>query len=164
MWVLKPHYRHERITDITLQELQEWGVEGVLLDVDNTLTTHYSPDLSEEVAAWLLAMQQAGVRFTVVSNAKRYRVQPFAEKIGLSCVWLAAKPLPFGFWRGMRRLGVRRRRCLVIGDQTFTDTLGARLAGVRSVQLQPIRLEEDKPFMMFKRRLEARILEREGRQ
>ena len=161
MGLFRPTVRYRRITDITTEDLRRMNVQGILLDVDNTLTTHYCPDLSDEVAAWLPAGQAAGVKLTVVSNAKRYRVEPFAAKIGLSCVWLAAKPLPFGFWRGIRRLAVKRRHCLAIGDQTFTDTLGAKLAGVRVVQLEPIKLEEDKPFMMFKRRIEAYILKRE---
>ncbi|MBE6757692.1 MAG: YqeG family HAD IIIA-type phosphatase [Ruminococcaceae bacterium] len=163
MGLFRPTVRYARITDITIEDLRRMAVQGILLDVDNTLTTHYCPDLSDEVAAWLAAVQAAGIRLTVVSNAKRYRVEPFAAKIGLSCVWLAAKPLPFGFWRGMHRLGVRRRHCLAIGDQTFTDTVGAKLAGVRVVQLTPIQLEEDKPFMMFKRRIEAYILKKEAR-
>lgn len=161
MGLFRPTVRYRRITDITTEDLKRMNVQGILLDVDNTLTTHYCPDLSDEVAAWLATVQAAGVTLTVVSNAKRYRVEPFAAKIGLSCVWLAAKPLPFGFWRGIRRLAVKRRHCLAIGDQTFTDTLGAKLAGVRVAQLEPIKLEEDKPFMMFKRRIEAYILKRE---
>lgn len=163
MGLFRPTYRRQRITELTIEELTSWQIKGILLDVDNTLTTHYCPDLSEEVAAWLRTVASTGIALTVVSNAKRYRVEPFAQKIGLSCVWLAAKPLPFGFWRGMKRLGVSRRHCLAIGDQTFTDTLGAKLAGIRVVQLQPIKLEEDKPFMMFKRRIEAYILKREER-
>lgn len=160
MGLLQPTLLRERITDVTAADLRALHVRGVLLDVDNTLTTHYSPDLPPDVAAWLRARQEEGFTFTVVSNAKRYRVEPFAEKLGLRCVWLAAKPLPFGFWRGVRRLGLRRRECVAIGDQTFTDTLGARLGGIRCIQLTPIRLEEGKPFLLFKRRVEARVLRR----
>ena len=163
MGLFRPTMRYRRITEITVDDLRSLAVKGILLDVDNTLTTHYCPDLSDEVADWLAAVQAAGIRLTIVSNAKRYRVEPFAAKVGLSCVWTAAKPLPFGFWRGIRRLGVKRRHCLAIGDQTFTDTLGAKLAGVRVVQLEPIQLEEDKPFMMFKRRIESYILKKEMR-
>lgn len=163
MGLFRPTVRYRRITDITVEALHTMEVRGILLDVDNTLTTHYCPDLSDEVARWLKMVAEAGIALTIVSNAKQYRVEPFAAKVGLSCVWMAAKPLPFGFWRGVRTLGVPRRQCLAIGDQTFTDTLGAKLAGVRVVQLQPIQLEEDKPFMMFKRRIEAYILKWEGR-
>ena len=158
MSLLYPTLLQNRITDITLDDLRALGVRGLLLDVDNTLTEHYCPDLPPVVSEWLSNMRAAGIRMTIISNAKQYRVVPFAEKIGMQCVWLAAKPLPFGLWRGARRLGLRRRECAVVGDQTFTDILGAKLAGIRSVQVMPMRIEEDKPFFMFKRRLEAKIL------
>lgn len=160
MGLLTPTLLRERITDVTAADLHALGVRGILLDVDNTLTTHYSPDLPADVAAWLQARQSEGFRFTVVSNAKRYRVEPFAAKLGMRCVWLAAKPFPFGFWRGVRRLGLRRSECVAIGDQTFTDTLGARLGGQACIQLTPLQWETDKPFLLFKRRVEARVLVR----
>lgn len=160
MSFLYPTLLRNRITDITEEDLRALGVRGLLLDVDNTLTEHYCPDLPPAVAEWLSKMQAAGVTMTVISNAKQYRVVPFAQKLGMQCVWLAAKPLPFGLWRGVRRLGLRRRECAVVGDQTFTDILGAKLGGFQCVQVLPMRLEEDKPFFVFKRRLESRILKR----
>ena len=160
MPLFTPTLMRERITDITAEDLRALGVRGVLLDVDNTLTTHYNPDLSDEVTGWLAAMRQAGFALAVVSNAKRRRVEPFAKKIGLPAVWLAAKPLPGGYRRAARLLGLSPRDCAAVGDQIFTDTLGARLCGVPCVQLSPIELEEGKPFLMCKRRLERWILSR----
>ena len=160
MSLLIPTLMRERITDITPEDLRSMGAVGVLLDVDNTLTTHYNPDLPEDIAVWLAAMEAEGFRFTLVSNAKRRRVEPFAAKLGMSCTWLAGKPLPFGYWKAARRLGLSRKECAAVGDQIFTDTLGARLAGMRCIQLSPIELEKHKPFLMFKRRREAKILRR----
>lgn len=160
MSLLTPTLLRKRITDVTPEDLRALGVKGVLLDVDNTLTTHYNPDLPAAIAAWLAAMQREGFRFTLVSNAKRRRVEPFAAKLGMSCTWLAAKPLPGGYWKAARRLGLSRKECVAVGDQIFTDTLGARLAGMRCIQLEPIELEKQKPFLMFKRRREAKILRR----
>ena len=94
MSVFKPHYIFEKTTKITPEFLKELGITNLLLDVDNTLTTHYCPDLSDEVATWLKTVAAAGIALTIVSNAKQYRVEPFAAKVGLSCVWMAARPLP----------------------------------------------------------------------
>ena len=160
MGLFAPTFLRERVTDLTPAWLRARGVRGLLLDVDNTLTEHYDPDLSDGVRRWLRDVSAAGIALVIVSNAKRRRVEPFAEKVGLPGRWLAAKPLPFGLWRGVRQMGLSRRDCLVVGDQTFTDTLGANLAGIRCVQLTPLRLEENKPFLMFKRRLEGPILQR----
>ncbi len=155
-----PTYYKNRITDITLQDLENWGVRGLLLDVDNTLTTHGSQVLSDEVRAWLEQMKAAGIRMTVVSNSWEWRVAPFAQKIGLRHTSLSCKPSPFGFWRGVRRLGLKKSECAAIGDQVFTDIIGANLYGMTCVQVMPIELETGKPFLALKRRIEKRIYEK----
>lgn len=154
MSLFYPALYRDRITDITLEDLKRLGVSGLLLDVDNTLTTHGSQELSDDVRDWLDAMKQAGIRMTVVSNSWEWRVAPFAGRIGLQHTSLSCKPLPFGFIRGMRRMGLKRKQCVAIGDQVFTDILGANLAGIPCIQLQPILLETGKPILKLKRKVE----------
>ena len=71
------------ITDVTVEDLHRLGAEAVLLDVDNTLTTHDAPDLTDGVKTWLAEMQTAGFSLIIVSNNRAERVAPFADKIGL---------------------------------------------------------------------------------
>lgn len=148
-----------RITAVTAQELQKMGIRGLLLDVDNTLTTHGSQEVDPAVLQWLQEMRGAGLSLTIVSNAKRRRVEPFAARLGLESIAMACKPLPIGFWRAANQLGLSRRECLVIGDQTFTDIVGARLGGMRCIQLDPILLEEGWTFRL-KRWLERKLRRR----
>ena len=150
-----PALYRRRVTDITLQDLEALGVKGLLLDVDNTLTTYGSQDLSDEVAAWLRCMEEAGIKLTVVSNSWERRVAPFAQKIGLQHTSLSCKPSPVGFWRGARRMGLKCRECAAVGDQVFTDILGANLGGVPCILLEPILKETEKPFLQLRRRWEA---------
>lgn len=164
MALLYPTLYRERITDITVQDLKDLGIRGLLLDVDNTLTFHGSQELSPAVKAWLEEMQGAGFLMTVVSNSWEWRVAPFANRLGLKHTSLSCKPLPFGFWRGIRRMGLKPAECIAIGDQVFTDIIGANLCGIASIQLQPIEPEKGKPILWLKRRLEKRIYEkRKGR-
>ena len=119
-----PFLLKKNITEITVEELQKMGVVGLLLDVDNTLTAHDSQELSPAVADWLKTVSDAGMQPLIVSNGKKKRVQPFAKKLGLPFTASAAKPLPFGFLRAARSLGLKRRQCAVIGDQICTDVFG----------------------------------------
>ena len=48
--------------------------------------------------------------------------------------------------------------CVVIGDQIFTDILGANLAGMKSILLEPIELETKQKFIAFKRKIERPML------
>ena len=49
-------------------------------------------------------------------------------------------PLPVGLAVARRRLGVRKNQMAMVGDQIFTDTLGANNAGVVPMLVEPIRL------------------------
>lgn len=158
MCLFYPDLLKDKITDITLTDLEKLGAQGLLLDVDNTLTKHNSQNLDREVADWIEMMKRLGIELTIVSNASAKRLEPFASRIGLKYVSRACKPLPFGFLRGAKRLGLPRKKCAVIGDQIFTDILGANLAGIPSIQVLPMELEKGHPFMMFKRRFERYIL------
>ncbi|MBQ2731300.1 MAG: YqeG family HAD IIIA-type phosphatase [Clostridia bacterium] len=159
MSLFHPTILKNRITDLSTEELQAMGVKAVLLDVDNTLTRHHSQELPEAVDAWLRAVQESGIRCMLVSNSKRPRIDPFAARIGLPYIHTAVKPLPFGFRRAVKTLGVTKGECLAIGDQTFTDVLGARLCGIRVTQLIPIEEETGWSFRV-RRRLEKGVLAR----
>lgn len=158
--MFRPFLIKNAITDLDAQWLKEQGIAALLLDVDNTLTSHDSQEVSPAIIGWLSEMQKAGVKLTVVSNGKYERVKPFAEKLGLSFISLAAKPLPFGFFRAVKALGFSKKQCAVVGDQLFTDLLGGKLAGIRVILLHPIEPEIGKPFIQFKRRLEKPIVRR----
>ena len=157
-----PTLYRERVTDITPGDLRGLGVRGLLLDVDNTLARHGSQFLDPAVEAWLAEMKAAGISLTIVSNALPRRVEPFARRVGLRFIAFACKPGPFGFLRGARRLGLPRKQCAAVGDQVFTDILGANLCGIPCIQLQPIEPEK-KPLLRFKRRLEAWLRRRQSK-
>ena len=53
------------VCDITPQLLEKLGVCGLLLDIDNTLTTHDNPVPAAGVEAWVAGMQAAGLNVKV---------------------------------------------------------------------------------------------------
>ena len=70
------------VCDITPQLLEKLGVCGLLLDIDNTLTTHDNPVPAAGVEAWVAGMQAAGISLCLVSNNHPPRVEPFAKRLG----------------------------------------------------------------------------------
>ena len=141
------------VVEISPAFLKQWGIQGVLLDVDNTLTRHGDPTPYPGTQAWVSSLQEAGLRVMIDANNTHERVAPFAEKYGLPFCSMALKPLPWGYRRAAKQLGVSPKKCVVIGDQIFTDIIGANLLGMKSILLSPI--EEEKSFSFrVRRRLE----------
>ena len=156
----KPHHRFYRVTEITPEFLNKNGIKGLLLDVDNTLSTHKGQELVDNLPKWIETMKAGGIRLTIISNAAKERLVPFAAKIGLQFVHRAAKPLFWGYVLGAKRLGLKIKETAIVGDQLFTDIMGANLIGMPNILVEPILLETGKSFIV-RRRWEKKILGKE---
>lgn len=141
MHLFKPTVMKEKLTDITPELLREMGVSCILLDVDNTLAAYESRDPIPQAVPWTKELQKAGFRMMIVSNNYPRRVAPFAGKFGLEYVTFACKPLPFGYLKARRFFGEAASACTIVGDQIFTDVVGANLCGMKSILVEPIKYE-----------------------
>ena len=146
MGFFQPTALRERAMDITPEFLNSLGVRAILLDVDNTLATYTSHKPSQGSLEWVQTMEKSGFRMIIISNNFKKRVGSFGNVFGLDTLSFAIKPLPVGYLRAAARLGVKRRECVIIGDQIFTDILGANLCGMKSILLTPIEPEEGFTF------------------
>ena len=141
MSLFRPTLVCEKVTDITPQMLQKLEIKAVLLDVDNTLTSYISKKPIDGSIEWAKNLQKMGYLVYIVSNNYPKRVGEIAEKFDLPYVSFALKPSPFGFRKARKQIGIKGSDCLVVGDQIFTDILGANLGFMKSVLLTPIEIE-----------------------
>ena len=155
--MLFPKQMYHRVTDISPEELKARGIKGLILDIDNTLTTHDNPIPSDGVVAWLDSVRANGIEMLVLSNNHEPRVAPFAKVLGLNFIAEGKKPLTSGFKRCAKALGMSREELCIIGDQIFTDILGGNLFGCHSILVEPIQVESTN-FFKLKRFLEKIIL------
>ena len=159
MPVLQPKVMVRRVTDLDEEFFQSRGIRAVVLDVDNTLTTHSNPVPAPGIPEWIGRMKAAGLELTILSNNYRERVEPFARRLGMDFVSMACKPLTIGLTRACRRYGLKPRQVCLVGDQIFTDIVGGNLKGVLTVLVEPYELEHKWSFRL-KRRLERPIIRR----
>ena len=148
------------VCDITPTMLQHFGIRGLLLDSDNTLTTHDNPRPAEGVLDWIAVMKENGIAMCIVSNNHPPRVKPFADLLGLPFVCEGKKPLSKGFREARAVMGLPWKELAVVGDQIFTDVLGANLKRLKCIFVFPIAHEQTR-FFRFKRRMEVPFLPRE---
>ena len=157
MSVFKANLILRRITEITPEMVNDLGLKALLLDVDNTLSTHHGTILIDGLKEWLEMMKNNGITTVVVSNSKKFRIEPFAGRINQPFVSLACKPLPFGYAKGRKMAGVKKKECAIVGDQIFTDVLGANLYGIKSILVRPVKLEDGWTFKL-RRYFEKKML------
>lgn len=154
MSVFTPDIMLHDVTRIDKALLRANGIQGLILDVDNTLADHGSQILRPSVQIWLCQMQDAGIKLIIASNNTRQRVEPFAYKLGLDFVSFSCKPSTLGLSRAQRKLGLPAERIAIVGDQIYTDIVGGNLKGMYTILVTPF-LVENQPFLKFKRSLET---------
>ncbi len=152
---LKPDFVLNSVSEITPVLLREQKVEGLLVDLDNTLLPWGGNSFSKEVENWVRRTQAEGVKMVLISNSPWARLRDLAEKLGVPAVRLALKPVPFATWKALRLLRLPREKVIFVGDQLLTDILLGKLVKVRTAWVRPISPREFFITRWFARRLEG---------
>jgi len=152
--MLGPNRYAPRLCDVPHEELEEAGIRGLIVDLDNTLLGFRETELGHEHLTWVARAHDRGFRIVMLSNNFSDRVRSVAAQLNVACIPNALKPLPFGFLRAISRLQLRRREIAVVGDQLFTDVLGGKLCGLYTILTEPIEAKDfalTKVFRFFER-------------
>ena len=155
----KPNIQLNKVTNITPAFLKEHNIKCLILDVDNTLCINKGKKMIVGADRWLEKMKNEGIKLVILSNAKPKRMGPITKKLGLEMVALGLKPLPFGYFRAAKKMGVSLKNCAIVGDQLLTDILGGNLAGVKTIL---VTLLETSRGFKIKRAIERKLLKWHG--
>ena len=150
--MLTPDYYYTSVLDIDLDDLRRRGIDTLLIDLDNTLLPRDSNIVPDEIKKWAASLRSAGFSACLVSNNWHERVVR-----GFDLVPKAVKPLPFAFWKALKRAGAKAGQAAIVGDQLFTDVLGGKMAGITTVLIAPLS-SADLPHTLFLRRIERVVL------
>lgn len=162
MSLLKPDRYFSSITSIDIEwDLLRLHLDHVLLDVDNTILRRDNHEVPIDVRKWLVRARQKGLVLCLFSNNFHASVHELAQELDLPIVAKALKPLPFGYQRAMRLISGSTEDTVMVGDQLFTDVVGAHLVGMPAYLVCPL-VEEDLKHTLVMRKFE-RLLLRDGK-
>jgi HAD superfamily phosphatase (TIGR01668 family) len=135
----RPDQYEKSVTEVDVADLRERGIEGVILDLDNTLVVRDESEMEEEIRTWLEQAKAVRLKLCITSNSdKRARVQAIGEELGIPQLSWASKPRRWGFRRAMEFMDTRPQTTAVVGDQMFTDVFGGNRLGLYTVLVRPL--------------------------
>ena len=126
------------VTDIPVRLLHRRGIELLMLDFDNTIVPYTTDVPTKQVQEWLETLRDSGLKVCIVSNSHNDRVPRFCRAYGLDCITHAKKPFSKGIRACLEKYGIPGEKAALVGDQIYTDTLGANCAGVTSILVSAI--------------------------
>ncbi|MBM7854055.1 HAD superfamily phosphatase (TIGR01668 family) [Desulfohalotomaculum tongense] len=142
MRFLHPDMYVGSIKNIDIQKLKKAGIKALIFDLDNTLVPWNSSELTEETLAWFKELHKEGFKTCIVSNNNRQRVTKLCNLLEIPGIHKASKPRRKAFRRALRMLQVKPEETAMVGDQVFTDVLGAKRLGLYTILVVPISKRE----------------------
>ena len=156
MSLLIPTFFINKITDLSPEFIKSHGVTSLLMDIDDTLTYHKDPHVPEKILEFINLMKINNIKIILISNNSKDRAYKFAKKLNLPYISRAFKPAPFGINLALKKLNISKNEAIIIGDQIFTDILGANLLGIKSILVDPFEKNQT-AFLKLKRFFENPI-------
>ena len=154
---LYPKLYCEKITTITPEYLKENNIKGLILDVDNTLLD-FDLKLVDGLKEWHDNMKSNGIKCMILSNSNKLtKVKMVADLLEIPFIKFAMKPLKRGFKMAQKQLDVPFENIAAVGDQIFTDVIGANSVKMYSILVKPL-AEKDLWMTRFKRPIEELVV------
>ena len=135
---LLPGIITDELTDLTPGLLKSYGIRLLMMDFDNTIVPYTTDIPTEKMERWLKMMLESEIQICVVSNSRNDRVKIFCGKYGIPVIVRAKKPGTKGIKECLAKFGVPAKDAALVGDQIYTDTLGANNAGVTPILVKAI--------------------------
>ena len=134
-----PDKAYRRIADIDIeQDICARGLRLAILDIDGTLKNRVLRKAPPDTVEWVKRCLDAGVYVCLVSNDRRNRHVAFSDDLDLPLIAAAHKPSPRPLSAVAGEFGVAPCESVVIGNNPFTDILGAHRAGMSAYLVRSI--------------------------
>lgn len=157
--ILYPDYYCQDVTKITTSFLKEHNIKGLILDVDNTLID-IDRKLLDGAKDWHETIKNSGFKTIILSNTNKIdKVEGVAKILNMEYIYFAKKPSRKGFTKAKEKLGLPSQSIAVVGDQIFTDVIGANRSNMFSILVKPIS-KKDLLITKWKRPLEEWIIKK----
>ena len=154
--ILYPNDFFKSVTEISYEYLKEKDIKALILDVDNTLID-FDRNLSPKIIAWANKLKSNGITMIILSNSNhKEKVKNVANKLEIEFEYFGTKPLKRGFKKVQKILNLESKNIAVVGDQIFTDVIGANRMKMYSILVEPI-AEKDFFVTKIKRPIENYI-------
>ena len=155
--ILYPKEHFKNVREIKIDFLKKNNIKALILDVDNTLLD-FDLNIIEGLEEWGKTMKENEIKCIILSNSnKETKVKMVADLLGIEYIKFAMKPLKRGFKMAQKRLEIPNENIAAIGDQIFTDVIGANRMNMFSILVKPL-AEKDLWMTRFKRPIEELVI------
>ena len=158
---LKPTLIYDSdVTKVHIEELKKLNIDGLILDLDNTIMAPKSARLELPVQYWLEVMKKNFKIVILTNNKKAFYLEAVRHVLGLPVIGFAKKPWSVGIKEALNILNIPNENIAVIGDRPLTDIWLGQKYGFKTVLVRALTAHIEPKWKYFLRKLEWSFVKR----
>ncbi len=126
------------IFDLTPQVLREHKIDGLILDVDETLVPFRQKETSVELQEWIKEVKTDIPIWLVSNNISYSRIGNIANSVDLPFISAAKKPSRRKLKQAATAMNLPVEQIAMVGDRLFTDVLAGNRTGMFTILVEPM--------------------------
>lgn len=115
---------------------QQYGVEGIILDVDATLRKEMK-DIPKCNKEWIESLK-GKLKVIIVSNGKDKKIEQYFKENGIDYIGFANKPLKRSFLKACEKMELSPDKVIVIGDSLVSDVYGGKRNNMKTALVKDV--------------------------
>ncbi|MEC4986105.1 MAG: YqeG family HAD IIIA-type phosphatase [Oscillatoria sp. PMC 1068.18] len=126
------------ILSITPELVQQYQLQGLILDVDETLVPIREKQVSEEILQWVEQIKPVAKLWLVSNNISQTRISKIAQALDLPYLLGAGKPSRKKLRQATQAMNLPVEQVAMVGDRLFTDVLAGNRLGMFTILVEPM--------------------------
>lgn len=137
---IKPDITLEKVNELDSNAVdklkQQYGIEGIILDVDKTLRKEMK-DIPKCNQDWIESLR-GKVKIIILSNGIDKKIEKYFQEKGIEYIGFAHKPLKRNFIKACEQMNVSADKVLVIGDSLLNDIYGGKKNNMKTALIKEV--------------------------
>lgn len=128
----------DSILSLTPELLQQHQLQGLVLDVDETLVPMSMAEASDELQHWVSDVRSIASLWLVSNNISENRIRRIGESLNIPYILGARKPSRRKLRQAVDAMNLPTERIAMVGDRLFTDVLAGNRLGMFTILVEPM--------------------------
>ncbi|MEB3342792.1 YqeG family HAD IIIA-type phosphatase [Okeania sp.] len=126
------------VLSLTSEILQKYQIQGLVLDVDETIVSIRDSQASPELTAWVEEIKNVASLWLVSNNLKQERISRIGNSLNIPYIAGAGKPSRRKLKKAVDAMDLPVEKVAMVGDRLFTDVLAGNRLGMFTILVEPI--------------------------
>ena len=137
---IKPDITLEKVNELDSNAIdklkQQYGIEGIILDVDETLRKDMK-SIPKSNQDWIESLR-GKIKIIILSNGIDKDIEQYFKEKDIDYIGFACKPIKKNFLRACEKMNLKPEEVLVVGDSLFDDIYGGKRNNMKTALVKRV--------------------------